>query len=948
MRYFRAFYTIADLHSVNFRDLEPIHQQFDDRVYALPFFRWDDGSDNFVLTLIAKDGNIKLSTVEKYLERSLQLLKITDATLSRFEETTLENCFVGYQRNQFRSYYDEDNVKKLLNLSSTFSFIYSNNYGMRESIISEPLELNEAKKLASITDYSLNLQKELDSIGIPPQGKSNESSNVLPINYIVEGNAQSDTDEATNILLRSLIKAGRINSQHVFTINVDEYLRWPSTARENNHAICLNSQLIRAIEGNNLVIRYGDLENSTGFDLEAYQILTKLLDLVAEANCKTQLIISVPENKPDLVTRLRKRFNSPFVIIKKNEGARISNESFEKNLAEMQKMASDQGYEPDEMMSKLLLKRMMYNNDLELESIFKEWKSYHNTCVKFPHYAPAIMEAIELGMDDSALDAEEKLNALIGLESVKETIKNIVLRVEMNQRLIENGLPPQQFSMHMAFLGSPGTGKTEVARLYAEILKNHGIIKEGRLVTVSGGAKFDIEKAFEAAKGSVLFIDEAYGLFGCSSLIAELIAQMENNRSDTVVILAGYEGHMDALLDSNPGFRSRLGFTIKFPDYTAEELQQIFTFMCEKQRMILEDGALEIVRDSIARGGRRSDQGNARFIRKMFEDALGAQQVRLAKQCKEDPNFVLNVDTLRTITSSDIEQSTQSAKNGSENEPAREQLESLIGLEEVKKLVSARLDFAKMQKAKRDAGMNAPFVPMHMAFKGNPGTGKTEVARLIGRILNEEGILSVGDFYECGRQDLVSPIVGATAPMIEDLFQKARGSVIFIDEAYSLLDGRKGGSGDEAITTIIDQMEKLRDEVVVIFAGYPDEIDALLDANPGFASRVKINLDFPDYSAEELAEILEFMAKGQGYSLAEGVSAKTRDIVSKALTEKNFGNARFARTLIENALVNQSVRLASKMAEQEEPLSVAELSTLLPEDFEWTPSSTTPVIGFAA
>ncbi len=269
----------------------------------------------------------------------------------------------------------------------------------------------------------------------------------------------------------------------------------------------------------------------------------------------------------------------------------------------------------------------------------------------------------------------------------------------------------------------------------------------------------------------------------------------------------------------------------------------------------------------------------------------------------------------------------------------REELQALIGLEEVKKLVSARMDLAKMQKIKRDAGMEAGFIPMHMAFKGNPGTGKTEVARLIGRILREEGVLSVGDFFECGKQDLVSAAPGESAKQIAGLFQAARGSVIFIDEAYTLL----GPGGSEAVTALIDQMEKLRDEVVVIFAGYTDEINELLDANPGFASRVRTQVEFPDYTADELVEILHFMADAQEYSLSRGVDRKVRGVVEAAMGEKRFGNARFMRNLLEEALLQQSVRLANA-----ETYAIKDLKKLLAEDFVWEASASRPSIGFAA
>ena len=212
------------------------------------------------------------------------------------------------------------------------------------------------------------------------------------------------------------------------------------------------------------------------------------------------------------------------------------------------------------------------------------------------------------------------------------------------------------------------------------------------------------------------------------------------------------------------------------------------------------------------------------------------------------------------------------------------------------------------------------------------------MARLIGRILKEEGILSVGDFYECGRQDLVAGFVGGTAPKVEALFQRAKGSVIFIDEAYALNDGQHGGYGEEAITTIIDQMEKLREDVVVIFAGYTQEIDELFAANPGFASRVRTHVEFPDYGVDELVSVLHLMARKQGFTLAQGVDERVRELLERAVGQPSFGNARFVRNLLEEALIAQAGRLAAEATGAcvaVGDLSADRLTTLVPEDFTW-------------
>ncbi|MEG2368083.1 MAG: AAA family ATPase, partial [Oscillospiraceae bacterium] len=491
-------------------------------------------------------------------------------------------------------------------------------------------------------------------------------------------------------------------------------------------------------------------------------------------------------------------------------------------------------------------------------------------------------------------------------------------------------------------------------------LQEEGALREGRVISVSGSGCWNITETFQKARGSVLFIDEAYGLLGNPDKITELIALMENHREDTVVILAGYEDSINYLLDSNPGFRSRLGFSFKFPDYSVEELLKIFELMCRRAKLVLPDAAQKTARDILSRGGRREDQGNARFVRKLFEDTIGAQQKRLARRISKKGELQ-KVD-LQTVLPQDLGNKSLLLRGKS----ARQELFELIGLKEVKVLISEWLDFARVQKVRRDAGLKSSFIPLHMAFTGNPGSGKTEVARLVGRILKEENVLSVGDFFECGRQDLVGTTVGSTAPKVENLFRKARGSVIFIDEAYSLNDGCKGGFGDEAIAALIDQMEKLREEVVVIFAGYPNEINELLERNPGFKSRIRTHIAFPDYTVESLGEILELMAKKEGMQLKEGAREKVNAILQQASKQADFGNARFCRNLFEDALVAQSVRLAtlmddrsqksSKHSKQKEAegsavasaalLEKEELMTLTPEDFKWKEPEEKKKFGF--
>ena len=219
-----------------------------------------------------------------------------------------------------------------------------------------------------------------------------------------------------------------------------------------------------------------------------------------------------------------------------------------------------------------------------------------------------------------------------------------------------------------------------------------------------------------------------------------------------------------------------------------------------------------------------------------------------------------------------------------------------------------------------------------MIFTGNPGSAKTSVARLLAEILKKEGVLESGAFVECGRSDLVGQFVGWTAPKVAKKFREARGGVLFIDEAYSLVEYRNGSFGDEAINTIVQEMENQRDNIIVIFAGYKEKMEGFLAKNEGLRSRIAFHVDFPDYNAEELTQILSLMAKDRGYEMDNQLLARCREIFQAACGEKEFGNGRFARNLLEQALLKQSQRIMEESAGK--AMTRKELSQLAPSDFD--------------
>ena len=237
-----------------------------------------------------------------------------------------------------------------------------------------------------------------------------------------------------------------------------------------------------------------------------------------------------------------------------------------------------------------------------------------------------------------------------------------------------------------------------------------------------------------------------------------------------------------------------------------------------------------------------------------------------------------------------------------------DELQALVGIRAAKDQVKKILAFAKMRKAMEENGEHLEPITLNMEFVGNSGTAKTTVARIVAGLLKEIGIITTGKFIEVGRANLVAQYVGQTAPMVQNVFQKAKGGVLFIDEAYSLLEERRGEFGDEAINMIVQEMENNRKDTIVIFAGYPDEMDEFFLRNPGLRSRVPFRVNFEDYNVEEMLDICKLEAFKKGFLTDDMADKKIMEICEKSIKNKNNGNGRFCRNLIETGVLNFAFR----------------------------------------
>ncbi|MEV4352518.1 right-handed parallel beta-helix repeat-containing protein [Actinoplanes sp. NPDC049596] len=561
---------------------------------------------------------------------------------------------------------------------------------------------------------------------------------------------------------------------------------------------------------------------------------------------------------------------------------------------------------------------------------------------------PGAAARAELPAGDPATPLLAELDKLVGLAGVKQEVATLVGLHRVSMRRAAAGLPTPPMSRHMVFAGAPGTGKTTVARLYGRILAALGVLKGGQLVEVSradlvaehvGGTAVKTQERFAEAIGGVLFIDEAYTLssseggngpdFGREA-IDMIVKLMEDHRDEVVVIVAGYSAEMRSFLGSNPGLASRFAKTVEFESYSTAELVTIVENLCSVHHYSLEYDtrvALQALFDGIPRDG---NFGNARVARKVFEEMIGRQAYRLSQNSSGG-----GVELAQLLPQDLGAQPAGRLRDGGAHQAEDvdalvAKLHTMIGLAGVKREVSELIDLLVTVRNRVAAGLPAPSLSRHVVFSGPPGTGKTTVARLYGELLTALGVLAGGQFVEVARADLVGEYVGHTAQRTREAFDRARGGVLFIDEAYTLAPaGAQNDFGREAIDTLVKLMEDHRDDVVVIAAGYEREIEQFLAANPGLASRFSRRIHFANYEPDELVAIFQQSALANGYECPGATLAAIRrhfELVERGAT---FGNGRYARTVLDQAITRQAGRLralASPTVDQLRILTVEDVS----------------------
>ena len=514
-------------------------------------------------------------------------------------------------------------------------------------------------------------------------------------------------------------------------------------------------------------------------------------------------------------------------------------------------------------------------------------------------------------------DLETELQKIIGLDEVKEFVRDQYRMCLAKEKMRKANMKIDTTqSLNMVFTGNPGTGKTTIARVISHLFREMGILKKGHIVeTDKGGLTAQYvgqtaqktEEVFKSAIGGVLFIDEAYGITNDGSQFGQecidtLVKLVEDHKGEIIVILAGYTKEMNEFMKANSGLDSRFPIRMEFSDYSAEELYEIGKLQITEKGYVLSEEAESIFKDEIRTMKRHSgtNSGNGRMIRNYVEKVIRKQATRIATNEVEP-------DKINSIIVEDI----RDGGNRGVDFDLDAALETTIGLENVKQYIrglSARL---RVQEERRKAGLKvSDEQTLHMIFAGNPGTGKTTMARIVANVLYNMGVINGNKLVETDRSDLVAGYVGQTAIKTRQVIERALDGVLFIDEAYSLAQGGENDFGKEAIDTLVKLMDDNRDRLVVILAGYSGDMQHFLDMNPGLRSRFANIIEFPDYSTDELLKIAEIMYAEQGYSLTDEAFAQLRLLFNEARKDEEFGNGRFVRNVFEKTINSQAVRIS--------------------------------------
>ena len=547
--------------------------------------------------------------------------------------------------------------------------------------------------------------------------------------------------------------------------------------------------------------------------------------------------------------------------------------------------------------------------------------------------------------NENTESALNRLEALPGLSAVAEHIRKDVDYAQHQQNQQTNGqienrkqrdqrpaverlldhsdeAPSEQVNLNYALSGNPGTGKTITARLIAEAFKEAGILRSGHFIEATvqdlvggyvGQSALKANDLLSRARGGVLFIDEVQGFEKDNQFHREAIRTIlkyaEDYRGDISVIVATYPDEMDAFFSIDPGLPRRFPKRIDLEDYDAVTCVDIFNYMTAEKNLAVDPDLQEKLEgffDVWINDRTKKDSesfSNAGSVRNLIEEM---DRARYSHGGSDTP---LSLDDVPEKYQEYREAAIRyTGDPDARLEHALAELNALTGLATVKAAVQGIVNGIKVARL---TGQKATIVPGHYSFEGNPGTGKTTVARLLGTIFRELGVLKSGHVVEVTRSQLVAQYLGQTAPLVREQTDEAMDGVLFIDEAHNLIQGDQDQYGKEAIGELTAILENKRESLCVIVAGYPEPMARLFEQDPGWKSRFTNQIHFEDYEPPEMEQITRQMCKEQGFTLhsdleknLESILARLRDVEGR-----DFANGRSVRNFFGTLVTHRNSRL---------------------------------------
>lgn len=893
-------------------------------IFRLPTPGWKELYKICKMTLNRKYGlNLFSPEAENKMERYFRYrLKVKDETFGFAHEAVkmAEDVFTSFiNRGVSASRIEEEDIRGYVPAERSLEEILGD--------LDQYIGMDEVKKAVKEIAYSVRNDAERQQRGLGDYSK-------MSMHVVLTGNPGTGKTTIARKLGEILASIGYLDSGHVVEVDRAQMVS-PYQGETPKLVDALCDKAMGGILFVDEAYTLAPLSATGERDAQGAQALEKLMKRMEDDRGKFVVIAAGYRMEMDNLFRVNPGFRSRF-----NYFLNIDDYQPSELFQIMSMFAKGKNYQlaPDaEQLVKKMIKEMYDHRDKDFANGRTMRTLFDQICKKqaqrLEHQDLTKLsneQLMTINVEDIPYEAPQmvdytqclaKLDGMVGLQSVKSEIKNLAAYLNLQ---VKRGETNTFQGKHYVFSGNPGTGKTTVARIMAEVFHQLGILSRGQLVEAdrsklvagySGQTAIKTNQLVDSAMGGVLFIDEAYTLksndqdsFGAEA-IDTLLKRLEDDRGKFICIVAGYTDQMHDFIDSNPGLKSRFTQSIHFDDYNPDELTQIFMNMAAQKSFVVEEEARQAVHRLFEQLYLRRDKnfGNAREARRIYDATIERQSQRLVKELS---NPDMKESDLRLIKHEDLPVDKQESMRNLD--AVLKDLNSLVGMASVKNMINRLAVQSMFLKKRSEQGVSGvQQMAANFVLTGNPGTGKTTLARMMGQVLQSMDVLPTNRVVEASRATLVGKYMGETPKIVNRMCDQAMGGILFIDEAYSLC-GDNDPYGKEAVETLMKRMEDDRGKFVVIIAGYKNKMNEFLDVNAGLASRFTHRLHIDDYNGEELFDIFKSMAAKENYYLSKEAEYKLQAIIAMKLQQKSesFGNAREMRNLLDATIQQLSVRVS--------------------------------------